>query len=346
VSCAWRHTLLHAINFKTDSNFTSRLAIAFESNVIPVQDSMECAFYFMERSIDAGAVILSLVMARAFQVPCIPMSALRRFFEEESPATDVEQKRWEGAIHTFFLSCINKRLFCPAEASKMDMASNISCHITSPGGDGGREVNPQSLFRVAPPKTPGIDDNPSFKIGKRLWSQFPALQHVCQFISADVVGNTLSDMMDRWTLDLTGLLSSNIYDYANHFKKMGLHHLVHGISNVVTREKPSFARHMMIMDGQQTMAMAMGVDPFVLLLVVSACGGTLLHPLQAVSNMAASMVQLIAAKAPAGVVPGGPCLVSSLVSFVASFPLSSRHSSDGCLLAAYHLTFLIRASST
>ena len=303
----WQGTFRQMLDIQEEEEGLIQMAQANESNVVPVQDAMEIGLYFIERAVDCGALLLTLVMGKAFGAPLIPLDVLRRFFDDPRFPSDEDDREHFRKIQVFIQNSYEQNCFCPAEPSKMDPVTNISCHITSPGGEGGRELNGKSLFRVAPPKNPGLqEENPCPQIGKRIFSEFRELHEVCHFPTPDVVGSTLGNMMDDWGLDLSGLLSSNIFDYRDHLVKLGLDHLLPGIQNWVSEERPPFLRKMMIIDGNQTNGMAVGVDPFMLLVIVSCCRGTLLHPLEACSNFARSIMTLLAEIAPPGVIPGAP----------------------------------------
>jgi hypothetical protein len=237
-------------------------------------------------------------------------------------------------IRAWIGSCIDTRRFCPADDADYDVHHNISCYVTDEGresllplneksgflrftqqGQGSAQANASQQGGGARggghDKTGGsmVEDSVLFtKMAARIHKMHGAhLFKMCHMgPERCVYMYAMMGLINKFSPDFRGLGSHKAFHYEKHMRKMGFSGFLPGIKDYLEEEAPPFARQVFFKERDQVKSVAMGVNPWTLLSIVSLAGQVLLHPTVS-DEMANGIVTQILAKAPPGSTPGNIC---------------------------------------
>jgi hypothetical protein len=272
----------------------------------------------MARSLHMGCTVMSMSVADDMDVPVVSWEGLNDFFDAEAPPVEGDRHYEEYVmIRNFFVDCINLRRFAPEENERdWSVCDNVSCYIS---GEGNEDLTPlhdtQGYMRL-PTANPGRDRH-----GERQPDEFAMFSKMAKrFIKAkgrdmfekchmgpEPVSYKLAfqDLL-KYTGDLRGLASAQMFHSKKHFEKMGLIQHVAGLTNHDSPEAPPFAKHATFKSEGHIKSEGLAVNPWSMLAIVSLAGQILPHP-NCNDMLAIGAVTRILSKAPAGFTPGNTC---------------------------------------
>ena len=260
---------------------------------------------------------------------------MNRFFDDDDPPTEAGGYMDEyRMIRAWIGSCIDNRRFCPADDAEYDVNHNISCYITDEGRENLLPLHEKNAFmRFAQQgggqnsmqgnasqhggarggghdrNQTGVEDSVLFtKMAARIHKMHgPHLFKMCHMgPERCVYMYAMMGLCAKFAPDFRGLGSHKAFHYEKHMRKMGFGGFLPGIKDYVEEEAPPFARQVVFKERDQVKSIALGVNPWSLISIVSLAGQILLHPTVS-DEVANGIVTQILAKAPPGSTPGNIC---------------------------------------
>jgi hypothetical protein len=272
----------------------------------------------MARSLHMGCTIIAMSVADDLDFPIISWEGLNHFFDSDAPPSEGDRHFDEYVmIRNFFVECIKQRRFAPDENERdWNLQDNISCYIT---GFGNEDLGPLNdtqdymRFSVANSTRDRHGDRAmdEFAVFNKIAKRFVKLKGRDMFEKCHMGPETVSyklafqDLL-KYTVDLRGLASIQMFHSRRHFEKMGLIQYVPGLTNYDSPESLPFAKHVSFKMEGQVRSEGLAINPWSMLAMISLAGQILPHP-QCNESLAIGAVTQILSKAPSGFTPGDVC---------------------------------------
>jgi hypothetical protein len=319
-------TLSRAKNLLKKELTIKNLLLDLHADALPIVAVPVMLTCLMSRAVHMGSLLMTMLIAKELAVPIISWDGLNEFFNSDQPPTEPGIYMDEyNMIRSWIGRCIEGRRFCPAEEGDFDIHHNVSCYITDEGRDSLLPLHETSGFmrfsvqggaqnnsRGGPPPTNGGDDNTLFqkmatRIQKMHGMHLFKLCHMgperCVYMYA------LMSMATKFLPDFRGLGSPHAFCSAKHMRVMGFGALLPGIKDHTDDDAPMLAKQMTFKERDQVKSVALGVNPWSILSIVSLARRIIVHP-SASDEFADGLVTQILAKAPSGCTPGNICPTS------------------------------------
>jgi hypothetical protein len=264
------------------------------------------------RSVHMGSFLILTVLAADLGFPCISWKSLDRFFNATAPPAaddpDTMYREEFEILQEFVQRCFNGNRFCPDDEGLFGLGENVSCYITSDGADETMvPLNKSCLMRLNPSKekdesqdlTSRIGQRIDAKEGRRLFTQCQMGPGFYPYKYALVF------LLERFSPDLRGLASTQMYYSRKHLDILGFQGMAPGLANYDDPDPMPFARQFNFKAGVNDIrSQAIGINIWSTLALVSLMGGTDLHS-SVTKKFSNSFMELLLAFSPTGLAPGG-----------------------------------------
>jgi hypothetical protein len=274
--------------------------------VISVPSVLCC---MMSRAVNMPALLMTAVVAQHLSVPVIGWKSIKRFFADDAAPTEEDGYMDDfKEIHDFVRDCIQKGRFCAEEDGPIDFETNISCYIT---GDGKVDYTPanvkKGIMRIPFSGKEKTDEDSDifYRIALKISEEYGAVLHRTCHMGKEIsaVKCAVMQMVHHFTPDFRGILSSSTFHSRKHLMKLGLLSHIPGVKDYDLDESPVFGKHCAFKVGNEIKSVAIGINIWSLLIVVSLMRDTILHP--DVSNtFSRSLVEEVLSNAPLPCTPG------------------------------------------
>jgi len=305
------------------------LLLDLHADALPIVAVPVMLTCLMSRAVHMGSLLMTMLIAKELSVPIISWEGLNQFFNSEQPPSEPGAYMDEyNMIRAWIGGCIEARRFCPAEEGDYDIHHNVSCYITDegreslgplhetsgfmrfsvPGGGGGT----QNSARGGAAQAPSGDDNLLFqKMATRIQKQHGMhLFKLCHMgPERCVYMYALMSLATKFLPDFRGLGSPHTFCSAKHMRMMGFAAFLPGLKDHTDDDAPPFARQVVFKERDQPKSIALGVNPWSILSIVSLARRIIVHP-SASDEFADGLVTQILAKSPPGCTPGNICPTS------------------------------------
>lgn len=308
---------------------TKDLLLDLHSDALPVMGVPVMLTCMMARSVHMGALLMTMLIAKSFDTPIVSWKNLNRFFTDEEPPSSTGTYNDEyRMIKAWIGKCLRERRFCPADDEDFDPSFNVSCYITDAGKESLlplHETNSLFRFTYNAAKTQGGGGRAGGGYGHgqgapedahHLFSRIAAriqAKHGAELFKWCHMGPeqcvymyAIMSLTNKFTPDFRGFGSPHMFAFERHMRKMGFTEHLPGIKDYVEDNPPPFAREVLFKEGGQIKSVALGVNPFSLLAIVSFAREIKIHPSVA-ETWAEGFVAAILEKSPPGCTPGNIC---------------------------------------
>ena len=302
------------------------LLLDMAADALPVTGVPVMLTCMMTRSVHMGALLMTMLMADSMLVPVVSWENLNRFFTDDEPPTETgTYMDAYNMIKEWVQRCLAENRFCPADEGEYNAEHNVSCYITdkgtatlgqSPDGDGFLRFAPDfpqggggnrgggSSTQHQQQENSGLYTRIAGRIQKMHGAHLFQLCHMgperCVYMYA------MMWLASHFVPDFRGLGSPHAFCSEKHLRKLGLLRHLPGVKDHTDHKSPKFAREVEFMAEGQVKSVAMGVNMWSLLCIVSLTGEILVHPTVS-DRFAKGLVEQILRKAPPGATPGNMC---------------------------------------
>ncbi len=306
--------VIHAMSMgKTADQTIRQVWLDIHNDALPIVAVPSVCCTLLYRSVHMGSLLMIATMAKVLKVPYIEWKHLNRFFEDSRrPAPDAANSQYledYEAIRSFLAECLDNNQFCPNDDGQMDPHQNISCYITTPGTPEHTPTSKTSIMRYIPGRK-DEDADLTNRLAERIFSQHGRhLASQCHMgPERHVYMYALRFLLERFAPDLRGLISHKMFCGRQHLEGLGLLGMAGGMRDYEESDAQPFAKQFNFRVGNETRSSAIGLNVWLLLVVVSLMEGTEVHP-NVSQNVSNNFMKHLLEFAPPGSTPGNICPV-------------------------------------